>query len=155
MHSVHSFSLVQQFSVCLFSVQQNTSNNNVENDSNRQLLLKLKKNEYGTIVNESNMSIDYQANSMENLPTNGHQETLYKSSNTNVASNAPPITNMLANLTDSTTTTTLTTIHVENSSGIKYQNQNEEKIISSQTSTPSTSDLTAETFVEEEEEEKI
>jgi len=131
-------------------VQQNTSNNNVENDSNRQLLLKLKKNEYGTIVNESNMSIDYQANSMENLPTNGHQETLYKSSNMNVASNAPPITNMLANLTDSTTTTTtMTTIHVENSSGIKDQNQNEEKIISSQTSTPSTSDLTAETHTKE------
>ena len=96
--------------------------------------MKLKKNEPGSIVNESNMSVDYQANSLENIPTNGHAEILYKPSN-NVVADATPITNMLANLNDEPISTTT----------------NVEKTVPSQmpvVSTLSSSDLTVETSVQ-------
>ncbi|CAF0991945.1 unnamed protein product [Adineta ricciae] len=104
-------------------------------DTNRQLLLKLKKNEYGELTTKP-VPVDNIPNTFTNNEyTNGHSEGLNDSFNSpihqeNLPAIQPHITNMLSNLTDdnqwndqpinsnhisqqtTTATTTITTSHV-------------------------------------------
>ncbi|CAF4060688.1 unnamed protein product [Rotaria sp. Silwood2] len=89
----------------------------VENETNRQLLIKLKKNEHGELITSKNsidlsMSTEYLINEQQNcstineisstnysetLHTNGHNDSLYKPL-TVQSSSTPHITNMLSNI---------------------------------------------------------
>ncbi|CAF0910495.1 unnamed protein product [Rotaria sp. Silwood1] len=89
----------------------------VENETNRQLLIKLKKNENGELITsknsiDSSMSTEYLINEQQNcstindissinysetLHTNGHNDSLYNKPLTVQSSTTPHITNMLSN----------------------------------------------------------
>lgn len=77
----------------------------VETDTNRQILLKFKQNEYGeltasTTPNDNSLNLINNNNNANNEYTNGHNNNNNSIQQDNQNSNQPHITNMLSNLND-------------------------------------------------------
>jgi len=78
----------------------------VETETNRQLLIKLKKNEYGELTTSAIQNdISLNLNHNNNEYTNGHNNSLHEPLNVPVKQESkgpiqPHITNMLSNLND-------------------------------------------------------
>ncbi|CAF1079594.1 unnamed protein product [Adineta steineri] len=124
----------------------------VETETNRQLLLKLKKNEYGelttrTIPNDNSSNVLHNNNNNNNNEyTNGHNDSLNISLQQGTkSSNQPHITNMLSNLSDDNQWND----HQINSNHTPQQTTTTSHISMDVTPTPSALSTAAETHTKE------
>ena len=122
-----------------------------ETDSNRQLLLKLKKNEHGELISQNppppssdvSMSTEVLLAEQPAVQSNGHHHVLYQP-----LPSSPPITNMLANLPSSPATTPIRSVKEGNDTRThRFSFAHSSQVPVSVASTVLTAIQTAETYV--------